>query len=318
MKSISSQYITYFKLIVLMIIIKFKLKNCQINDNFQKQILEEGEYEFLDIEDSFNLGLIVSTSKKIYKGMPPEYISTTNASIINTTALLEINENYLLAACLEDCLLAKININTGESTPLLNYRGNNGALNIADNLDIPIIPCSLVKNKEFIFIAYTKIDYYQNSINKTHTIFKFALLNNTIKENPCLNQTFSRKYTIPYPTIKTESLNQIQCQPLKINNNKDYYNIVCIYEDYKYHSELGTMRYFDYAVIINRAFQDLIEIENQKTIQIYTTNITGGIKFYRLNDTFGRFVIREKIFDIYLENIENIEINIQFIILNLI
>ena len=125
--------------------------------------------------------------------MPPKYISTTNASIINATALLEINENYLLAACLEDCLLAKININTGVSTPLLSYKGNNGAINITNKLDIPIIPCSLIKNKEFIFIAYTKIDYYQNSANKTHTIFKFALLNNTINENPKFNQTFSRK-----------------------------------------------------------------------------------------------------------------------------
>ena len=93
--------------------LKYKFLNCNINDNFEKNILEYGNYDILDITDTTNLKLLVTTSKKIYEGLPPTQKTVTGANLINSTSLLTINNNYILAACLHNSLLTKININNG-------------------------------------------------------------------------------------------------------------------------------------------------------------------------------------------------------------
>ena len=70
----------------------------QINDNFASSVLEEGNYDLLDVTDYHNMNLIVSSSKKIYTGLPPVEKVVTNANLISVSALITINENYLLVA----------------------------------------------------------------------------------------------------------------------------------------------------------------------------------------------------------------------------
>ena len=106
----------YSNLIKIIIILNYQLLYCQINDDFNRDILEGHNYYILDITDTTNLKLLVTTSKIIYAGIPPVLKSETDAHLINTTSLLTINENYLLAACLKDSFLTKININNGISS----------------------------------------------------------------------------------------------------------------------------------------------------------------------------------------------------------
>ena len=73
---------------------------CENDENLEIVILESDNTELLDVTDNHNLNLIVTTSKKIYTGIPPTEKTTTNAQIINATSIITISEYYLLAACL--------------------------------------------------------------------------------------------------------------------------------------------------------------------------------------------------------------------------
>jgi len=70
-KTNSHYFYNYFHIIIMIIMLKYKFLNCNINDNFEKNILEYGNYDILDITDTTNLKLLVTTSKKIYEGLPP-------------------------------------------------------------------------------------------------------------------------------------------------------------------------------------------------------------------------------------------------------
>ena len=93
----------------------------QINDNFETGVLEEGNYDLLDVTDYHNMNLVVSTSKNIYTGVPPVKKVETNANLIKFSSLITINENYLLAACLQDSFLGKINLSNGNFISLISY-----------------------------------------------------------------------------------------------------------------------------------------------------------------------------------------------------
>ena len=68
----------------------------QIHDNFEKRNLEEGNYDLLDVTDYHNLGLIVSSSKSIYTGIPPIKKVETDAALFKFSHLITINTNYLV------------------------------------------------------------------------------------------------------------------------------------------------------------------------------------------------------------------------------
>ena len=131
-----------YKILLFLFFIKFKFILCQIYDNYESDILEEGNHDILDVTDYHNINLIVSTSKNIYTGIPPTLKVKTNANLINATSLITINENYLLAACLQDSFLGKISLTGltgGTFTSLLSYTN----IGIYSSLDIPIKICSL-------------------------------------------------------------------------------------------------------------------------------------------------------------------------------
>ena len=110
--------------IIMTFFLKIELYYCQIYDNFNRSILEEGNYDLLDVTDNHNLKLIVTTSKNIYTGFPPTLKVSTEANLISSTSIITINENYLLAACLEDSLLSKINLNDGRIMKLFYVNKN--------------------------------------------------------------------------------------------------------------------------------------------------------------------------------------------------
>ena len=119
---VNKKQLNEFCLLLTIIIFKCYFYNCEIYDDFHRNNIETGDYDLLDVTDNYNLKLVVTTSKNIYTGIPPvKKDFTLTANLINSTSILTINQNYLLAACLQDSLLTVININTGASSSLINY-----------------------------------------------------------------------------------------------------------------------------------------------------------------------------------------------------
>ena len=191
------------RIFLLLIFLKINIIYPQIFDNYLSDILEEGNYDLLDVTDYHNINLIVSTSKNIYYGIPPNQTVKTNANLINSTSIITINSNYLLAACLQDSFLGKISLLDGSFTSLLQYNDPRISLSI----DIPKTSCSLSNIDNIIFIGYSKIEYFEETdeTNKTNIIFKLNIENKeSIIEGPYINSSSEIKYfQFPNSTILT-------------------------------------------------------------------------------------------------------------------
>ena len=306
---ILSKYYKYHNIcrikMVIIFFLKVKYYLCQINDNFNRDILEEGNYDLIDITDNFNLSLIVTTAKNIYTGIPPIKRASTNANLINSTSIITINNNYLLAACLSDSLLTKININNGEFSTLINYN----EITIEPILEIPITTCSLSFYNNYIFIGYSRIEYFESEINKTNILIKLELNDiNNYEEGPNLNTEFPPKiFIFPNSTIKTNSFRQISCEPLNIKNDINNYRLVCIHEDLAFELENSQYRYTIFATTINESFDNFdVKMWHRR---IFATNLEGGFKLYKIKNTEAKIVMKKIIYNINI-NLENNTISI--------
>ena len=164
-----------YNIFLILFLLKIKFIISQINDNYFQDILEDGNYELLDVTDYHNLNLIVSTSKNIYTGIPPQKRIETTAHLISATSLITINNNFLLASCLQDSFLGKINLIDGSFTSLIEYTDSR----INPTLEVPTTTCSLSNIDLTIFIGYSKIEYFESTgeTNKTNIIFKLDIIN---------------------------------------------------------------------------------------------------------------------------------------------
>ena len=295
------------KLVFLLFFLEIKLIIPQIYDNYESGILEEGNYDILDVIDYHNINLIVSTSKNIYKGIPPKKTVKTNANLINSTSLITINENFLLAACLQDSFLGKISLSDGKFTSFLSYTD----ISISSSLQIPIKSCSLSNIDNTIFIGYSKIEYFEdtNETNKTNIIFKIEITNkDSITDGPLIDISKEIKYfQFPVSTIMTSSSRQISCEPLRIKNNENNeYRLVCLHEGiYQYSSE-GESIWENkvYATTIRSDFSNF-EI-NMTEIQINYGNNDLGFRIFKENDTYSRCMTSNSLVEIYLTTTDSI------------
>ena len=280
-------------LIIMILLLKNNFIYSQIDDDFSRGVLEEGNYELLDVTDYHDLKIIVTTSKNIYKGIPPQKTTSTNAKLINATSIITINENYLFAACLQDSLLTKINLKNGLFSSLLSYS------DINSGLEIPITSCSLSLIDDYIFIGYSRIDSYSTSTNKTNILIKMQIAFDS-GNDPIINTEFEKIiFTFPKSTIKTNSSRQISCEALRLNNKNDgSYRLICIHEDLEYDDAFSSWRYFYYASTVNENFT---EFDNgMNNLLIYKTNETAGFRFYKYDEKNGRMVVGRRIFNIYI------------------
>ena len=133
----------------LLLIVNLRICLFEINDNFETGILEEVESDLIDIADYHNISLIISTSKNIYIGTPLSNKTTTTANLNSSSFAATCNENYILVACLEDALLSKINLMTGDSTTLIDYSQYNSIV-------ISNHSCSLSIQENLVFIAISQ------------------------------------------------------------------------------------------------------------------------------------------------------------------
>jgi len=281
-------------IILLIFIQKLCLYYCQIYDNFTNAIFEEGS-QLIEVKDYNNLKLIVTTSKKIYTGIPPQLKVTTEAKLINSSSIITLNSNYLLAACLQDSLLTKININDGSFSSLLNYSDVETS---SLKFQIPITSCSLSIIENLIFIGYTQIEYYEKETNKTNFVIRLTITNKDSDDGPNIDSNEDKKiFKFPKSVIKTDSPKQIDCEPINLKNQNHKYRLVCLQELLEYQESYKMNRYYTYAYSLN---ENLDEFDNNVTI--YRTNDYSGFKLFKVNDTYGRIFTKKSIVDIYLEN----------------
>ena len=289
------------RIFLLLIFLKINIIYPQIFDNYLSDILEEGNYDLLDVTDYHNINLIVSTSKNIYYGIPPYQTIKTNANLINSTSIITINSNYLLAACLQDSFLGKISLSDGSFTSLLQYNDPRISLSI----DIPKTSCSLSNIDNIIFIGYSKIEYFEETdeTNKTNIIFKLNIENKeSIIEGPYINSSSEIKYfQFPNSTILTSSSRQISCEPIKIKNDLNLgFRLVCLHEGiYEYISEDNSIwENMVFATTINSEFNDF-EINMTESLIKYGDKDLG-FRIYKENDTYARCMTSNSLVEIYL------------------
>ena len=248
--------------------------------------------DLVDVTDYYNYSLIVTTSKKIYTGIPPKLKATTTANLINASSIIILNEKYLLAACLKDSLLTKINFNNGESTSLLNYDTFSPEL----NLDIPITSCSLSIIEKIVFIGYARIDYFEKETNKTNIVMRFNIINKESDNGPDIDDSVEKKFFVfPKSVIKTNSTKQISCEPLRITNFLFAYTLVCVFEDLYLESE-GKMAYHIIATSINENFDGF---EDKK--DLHKINDNSGFKLIKLNETNLKVIMKNIDYNISIE-----------------
>ena len=259
----------------------------KIKDNFDYGKLEGQNNYFLDIRDYYNLSIIITASKVIYKGIPPQFQSNTNASINKYSSAITLNNNYLLVACLSDSLLTKININTGENTSLLDYSFNNNYFNPPEYI------CSISLINNTVYIAKSENSSNQILINK---ILKIYLSNISDEENGPNIINLDNSKNISFHSDKIGNIDrQITCETIKEESmNFDY--LFCIYVK----NNIIT------AVIINK---DLGNIEFERSI--INKNSIVSYRLYKLNNYNLKLLFNNQIIIILLIFKEG-KINISF------
>ena len=145
----------HFPFFILLILIQIKQIFLGYFDSLTTEMLNE-DASLIDISDYHNLFIIMTTDKKIYTGIPPIFKIETSSKINSFSAAATYNNEYILMACTEDYLLSKINIETGEETPLINY----------EKFNSPNCTCSISLKNNFVYIGISHIIIPKYRINQ--------------------------------------------------------------------------------------------------------------------------------------------------------
>ena len=272
------------------ILIIFPLISCQINDDFSNGVIESENSNIIDFADYHNLNLLITTAKHIYSISSISTIKSTFTSNINNYSMAaSYNENYILVACLNDSLLSKININTGDSTNLINYDGIPN-MEEEDTLVPPTQICSLSIYENIAYIAISN-----NFTNETSTFNKnFIIKINLIDEGNDGSVDVSDINFFKFPELykSTGAKRQFGCEVIFITNSIDK-RLVCILEKYVNINQDTTNVM---AIILN---DDINGFEGkEQNINKYT--YPSGFYFYKYNTTVIASSMRKYVYNIFL------------------
>ena len=271
----------------------------QINDEFKYNTLESSDSYLIDINDYHNLGLIMTTSKKIYFISSFEETDynpiTFNLSVSNFSMGATYNNNYLLVACLEDSLLAKININNGESESLLNYGTYDGK-----TLEPPNQICSLSIFENFIYITIANEEIKEETIYNKYYIIRINIKNDDTS-GPIIDDSINKvifQFSDSYKKILTLK-RQISCEIININPSEN--RLVCI------HESISSGR----SVRINATAlkNDLSGIDVQYA-KIYNFNYESGFICFKFDESILTCNVRKYVYNISL-NYQNSKLQIK-------
>ena len=283
----SYQNSSYFKYLYFLFIFIFINVNSQINDNYELHSLNDKDgNSLIDVVDYHNLKLVVSSSGNIYEGIIPQKISQTSATLIKYSAIASVNENYLLASCLEDSLLTKININTGEFTSLLQYS------DISTDLELktPENVCSISIFENLIFIAYSII----SDTTRNNIVIRVNIKNKNDSNGPTIDTIYEKKYYI-YSIAYAElvSIRHFACEAIYIENDESNYRLICAYETKE-------SKYTVKAFVIKNNLDELDA--NGEEYSLFSVSSVSGIRLFRLDSFNIRAVMRKKVYDLSLQN----------------
>ena len=265
-------------------IFSYKYLICAKNENIECDTLEGENGSFIKVKDYHNLSLIITTSKKIYKGIPPLNISSTTANININSSVATYNNNFILVSCLTDSFLTKININTGKSESLLNYS------DIEESLEISHYSCSLSLNENIAYIAISQI----SSISVDKLIHKVIKINiseaYSIEEGPFIeNKNSIKSFNFSsYLYQRIEFDRQILCETIN-------QQLFCVHEKLEEENN-----YTLYGCIINDDFNG---ISDEKMINSFYKNVS--FRLYKLNSFSLRILTHNYTYDIHLLNENN-------------
>jgi len=282
------------KFCLFLIIYIYSYTVCQINDNFKKGVLEHENSYFIDINDYHNLNLIVTTSQKIYTSDSlPNPISTFTAKVENYSMAATYNQNYILVACLKDSLLAKININTGDSNNLLDYNEIN-----VGNGNILVPPsqiCSLSIFENIVHIAIAQPYTSEDILFNKYYIIKLMLKNDG-NLSPIIDSSFETKiYRFPEKYKKSISMRQLSCEVINDSKKNNENKLLCIYEIYSDPMKDQTW------VNATTLDSDLSNLESNE-IKIYKFSYASGFYISKSENTIIKCITRKMLFNITLNN----------------
>ena len=273
-----------FFLLILNLMVLFML--CEDIENYKTYTLEGEENNYLlDVTDYHNLSLLVSTSKKIYTGIPLTYKTTTNANLNNCSSVATVNENYILVTCLDDYLLGYININTGSFKNLLNY----SEINVSPELTVPKTICSIRISENMAIIGYNQLDTENG--NKTFILIKVDIKINDVNEPEIDTSNEEIKFYKDFSVFRTNTLRQIVCDTINMIDIPERLIFICIYDSY---DESG--KYAIFSQLISENFEQ----ENNK-VRIWRYSSESGFRVQKINSFYIRSIIKDKVHNIYTE-----------------
>ena len=255
-------------------------------DSFQSGNISENA-NIIDTTDYHNLYLLITTEKKIYKGIPPNLISETNSKVMDISAVATYDTNYITLACSENYLLSKIKIETGEEEPLLTYS--------IFNLDISNLNylCSISILDNIVYIGISQI--IDNSLK--NNIIKVELINNNDNNGPIVNDKILFSFNYQLTNLnKIIYKRQISCEIIEPINDLNNPRLVCGYIKYDSKSKIYT--YF--ASVMNSLFNE-IEDENQ----IISSKSLLSFRLQKINSTYIKYIVTKNSYEIYLKEVNS-------------
>ena len=318
-----------FPFFLLLIIIQIKCED--YFNSFETNIITEGS-SLIDISDYYNISLIITTDKKIYTGIPPTFKNSIYSKISEISSAVTYNNNYTLMACTDDYLLIKINIETGEEVPLVNYTfftipNCTCSISTKDNyvyigISNIITPYYKIKKWDNRFENYTDLDsfnstelnntneiddsnyYFYYDYNNTYlvnSLIKIKLKNDGDNIDPLLDEAFDIvNYTIQYKHKNLENLplsRPLSCEIVNVKNIiTEEPRLICGYIIANETSKDS----FDYLLINIVMNSDFNDIEDE-TITKYKYKIMPYIKLQKINSTHIRYIASKISYEVALK-----------------
>ena len=283
----SYQNLFCFKCLFSLFIFIFINVNSQIEDNYQIQSLnDEDGNSLIDVVDYHNLKLVISSSGNIYEGIVPQKVSKTNANLFKYSAIASVNENYLLASCLTDSFLTKINIISGEFESLLQYS------DISANLELttPENVCSISIIENLVFIAYSII----SDTTRKNIVIRVNIKDKDDSNGPTIDTIYEKKYFIySIEYIQLTSIRHFACEAVYIKNDESNYRLICAYETKESSYEVK-------AFVIKNNLEELDD--NGQEYSLFSVTSVSGFRLFRMDSFNIRVVMRKKVYDLSLQN----------------
>ena len=267
-----------------LILIQIKLLFSQKFESFISSTLNNYT-SLIDITDYFNIFPIITSDKKIYTNIPPIERNITSSKITKFSAAATYNKKTILIACTEDYLLSKIDIDSGEETPLVKYENED------INVNIPSFTCSISICNDYIYIGMSHKIVPYTKIKKENN--RMEIINSDIigKNNLNISDIFTvinneeDNYDIIYDYINTYLANSV----IKIKIKTDEENNGLLKDP--------SFNILNYTFKYTTKNSNIMDLSNPLSCEIVSSQLDCGYVRNFDNLYFAYIVVMNKNFD---------------------